>query len=400
MSADTKDKLERVLDLMSHANPRRSLATAFDRALDVLLRDLEKKRLGKTSRPRKSRGVKHGNIGRSTLREVYERDGVQCVFVSEAGVRCTSRVFLQTDHVIARALGGSGATHNARVLCQPHNLFEAEETFGAEHVARKIEERRRRARSCRVGARTRGGEIEESGNHRRQERLGPPAVGASCASDGAGSSLPEGSLTQAASDNSGNHRRQERLRSASADPQRVCCRDDSPQFERTTTKVAFDESGNHRRQERLGTEGSVGGLLLRHERSDTGRQCVRCGEASPQFERTTTKAASDESGNRLRQEKLGTPSGDPPRAGRGDDSSCRDADGFSRGAKCENRAVENAPHAANAAEVRGKLFAALTTMGFRRGETRNAIGKLERRSELGRAPIHALLREALALLTR
>ena len=203
MTADTKDKLERVLDLMSHANPRRSLATAFDRALDVLLRDLEKKRLGKTSRPRKSRGVKHGNIGRSTLREVYERDGVQCAFVSEAGVRCTSRVFLQTDHVIARALGGSGDAHNARVLCQPHNLFEAEETFGAEHVARKIEERRQRARSCRVGARARGGEIDESGNHRRQERLGAASVSASCASRDAGSVQLEGSLTQAASGESG-----------------------------------------------------------------------------------------------------------------------------------------------------------------------------------------------------
>ncbi|MBZ0268010.1 hypothetical protein K8I85_07630, partial [bacterium] len=32
MTVETKDKLERVLDLMSHANPRRSLATAFDRA--------------------------------------------------------------------------------------------------------------------------------------------------------------------------------------------------------------------------------------------------------------------------------------------------------------------------------------------------------------------------------
>jgi hypothetical protein len=39
-------------------------------------------------------------------------------------------------------------------------------------------------------------------------------------------------------------------------------------------------------------------------------------------------------------------------------------------------------------------------MGFRRAETRNAIGRLEQRSELVRAPLEALLREALALLTR
>ena len=148
MTAATKDKLEQVLDLMSHGNPRHSLATAFDRALEVLLRDLEKQRLGKTARPRKSRGAKHGNFARSTLRAVYARDGVQCAFVSEAGVRRTSRVFLQTDHVVARALGGSGEVLNARVLCRPHNLYEAERTFGQAHVARKIRERRGDAPGC------------------------------------------------------------------------------------------------------------------------------------------------------------------------------------------------------------------------------------------------------------
>ena len=90
MTAATKDKLEQVLDLMSHANPRRSLVTAFDRALDVLLRDLEKQRLGKTARPRMSGGAKHGSFARSTLRAVYARDGVQCAFVSEAS-KCKRR---------------------------------------------------------------------------------------------------------------------------------------------------------------------------------------------------------------------------------------------------------------------------------------------------------------------
>jgi 5-methylcytosine-specific restriction endonuclease McrA len=146
MSAQTKDKLELALDLMSHSNPRRSLVAVFDRALDSLLQDLEKKRLGKTNRPRRSGGAKRGNISRATLRAVYERDGVRCSFVSESGARCISRLFLQTDHVVARAQGGSGELHNARILCGPHNRFEAEKTFGEAHVARRICERRERTR--------------------------------------------------------------------------------------------------------------------------------------------------------------------------------------------------------------------------------------------------------------
>ena len=93
-----------------------------------------------------------------------------------------------------------------------------------------------------------------------------------------------------------------------------------------------------------------------------------------------------------RRERFDTGPGDPQRA--------RRDDGSLPSAKCESRAVKHPPHDANAAEVRGRLFAALTTMGFRRGETRDAIGRLERGTKLDRAPIDALLREALALLTR
>jgi hypothetical protein len=138
VSAQSKDKLERALDLMSHQNPKRSVAVAFDRALDALLRDLEKKKLGKTSRPRKSQGAKFGDISRATRREVSERDAEQCSYVSEAGLRCTARAFVELDHAEARALGGSGEPENARVLCRPHNQFEARRVFGEEHVARCI----------------------------------------------------------------------------------------------------------------------------------------------------------------------------------------------------------------------------------------------------------------------
>ena len=61
--------------------------------------------------------------------------------------------------------------------------------------------------------------------------------------------------------------------------------------------------------------------------------------------------------------------------------------------------TSEAAHAARAAEVRGKPFAALTHMGFRRGETRDALARLAQSPEAKRAPLDELLRAALGLLT-
>jgi hypothetical protein len=53
-SAELCDKLERCLDLMSHANPMRDLAVVIERAVGLLLFDLERTRLRRTPRPRAS----------------------------------------------------------------------------------------------------------------------------------------------------------------------------------------------------------------------------------------------------------------------------------------------------------------------------------------------------------
>ncbi len=79
-------------------------------------------RPGKTDRTRRSRGTKDGSPSRKDKREVYERDDAQCAFVSEDGVRCTSRAFLQYDHLEPRALGGSGKADESRLLCQRAQL--------------------------------------------------------------------------------------------------------------------------------------------------------------------------------------------------------------------------------------------------------------------------------------
>ncbi len=142
-SARLRDKLEHARNLMSHVS--RELAIVIERALDALIRELENKQWGKTDRPRHSRGTKEGSPTRKDKREVYERDDAQCAFVSEDGVRCASKAFLQYDHTLPRALGGSGKADESRLLCQQHNLHHAKRVFGREPVERAIDLRQRKS---------------------------------------------------------------------------------------------------------------------------------------------------------------------------------------------------------------------------------------------------------------
>ena len=64
-------------------------------------------------------------------RAVHARDGEQCAFVSEAGVRCPERGFLELDHRTPVAQGGQATVANTRLLCKAHNQYEAERIFGA-----------------------------------------------------------------------------------------------------------------------------------------------------------------------------------------------------------------------------------------------------------------------------
>jgi 5-methylcytosine-specific restriction endonuclease McrA len=143
-SAELREKIERCCDLMSHANPSRDLAVVMERAIDLLLVDLEKKRLGATTgrgpKTRNSgiarRPVASGRVSTAVRREVFERDGSRCTFVSEDGRRCDASAFLELDHVHPRAVGGSNDVTNLRVRCRAHNQLWAEQTFGREKVQR------------------------------------------------------------------------------------------------------------------------------------------------------------------------------------------------------------------------------------------------------------------------
>jgi 5-methylcytosine-specific restriction endonuclease McrA len=144
-SAELRDKLELCRDLMSHANPSRDLGLVVERAVDLLLADLGRKRLAHAKRPRRlAARVKMGNTSRAARRQVYERDGTRCTYVSPDGRRCEARAFLELDHAHPRALGGSSEAQNLRVRCRAHNQLAAEQVFGCEHVEERRHFRQRK----------------------------------------------------------------------------------------------------------------------------------------------------------------------------------------------------------------------------------------------------------------
>jgi hypothetical protein len=138
---ETRDKLERLQALMRHRNPSGDLAEVIDRACDALIAVIEREKFAATSRPRakgarpESRDPSH--IPADVKRAVHERDGEQCTFVSEAGVRCTERGYLEFDHIDPKARGGQPTEANTRLVCSAHNQYEAERKLGADFMNAK-----------------------------------------------------------------------------------------------------------------------------------------------------------------------------------------------------------------------------------------------------------------------
>jgi hypothetical protein len=131
-SREVHDKLRRAQSLLRHVIPNGDPAAVFERALDVLLQDLERKKLAVTSRSRASKKTAPGtrHIPAAVRREVWRRDGGRCAFVGAAG-RCAERGFLELHHVVPFAKGGEATTANIELRCRAHNAYEAQLSFGS-----------------------------------------------------------------------------------------------------------------------------------------------------------------------------------------------------------------------------------------------------------------------------
>jgi hypothetical protein len=105
----------------------------LDRALTLLIDNLERRRFAQASRPREPTSGPTSGLSRyipaHVRRAVWKRDGGQCAFVGSEG-RCGETAFLEFHHVEAFALGGAATVENISVRCRAHNGYEARVLFG------------------------------------------------------------------------------------------------------------------------------------------------------------------------------------------------------------------------------------------------------------------------------
>jgi len=133
---ETYDKLRLAQDLLRHTVPDGDVAVVIDRALTLLVQQLQKTKHAAVSAPRTARlsGARSRRyIPAAIRREVWRRDGGQCAFVGPAG-RCTERGFVEYHHRTPFADGGATTVENLELRCRAHNAFEAERWFGFDVV--------------------------------------------------------------------------------------------------------------------------------------------------------------------------------------------------------------------------------------------------------------------------
>jgi 5-methylcytosine-specific restriction endonuclease McrA len=127
----THDKLRRAQDMLRHALPSGDPAEIFDRALTLLVEQLERRRVGRATRPRGPRAgaPDSRHIPSAVKRTVWERDGGRCAFVGTEG-QCGERGWLEYHHVVPYASSGAATVENIQLRCRAHNQYEAEAIFG------------------------------------------------------------------------------------------------------------------------------------------------------------------------------------------------------------------------------------------------------------------------------
>ena len=131
LTHETHDKLRRAQDLLRHAVPSGDIGVVLDRALTLLVAELERRRCAATSAPRRSSRSSAGgrHIPSVVRRTVWKRDAGRCAFVGTSG-RCTETAWLEFHHVHPYADGGRPSVENIQLRCRAHNQYEAELWFG------------------------------------------------------------------------------------------------------------------------------------------------------------------------------------------------------------------------------------------------------------------------------
>jgi 5-methylcytosine-specific restriction endonuclease McrA len=213
LSRCTHDKLRRAQALLRHRLPAGDLEAVLDSALDALLGQLEKRKAARVERPRPAPTTApvpgrpaSRHIPAHVRREVWERDGGQCSFVSAAGRRCGETGFLEYDHITPFAQGGAATVDNIRLLCRAHNQARVAPEV-ARRAAREVcREHQRQAPGTVAGSRRSAGEAGSAPRAPAQAHASRPRAGAAESHGGCMNAThrgPRGKSQQACDDGSG-----------------------------------------------------------------------------------------------------------------------------------------------------------------------------------------------------
>ncbi|HTE52469.1 MAG TPA: HNH endonuclease signature motif containing protein, partial [Kofleriaceae bacterium] len=129
-------KIVRAQALLRREIPDGDLAAVFDRALTLLVREVERVRFAVPASPRKDAAdadptPSSRRVPDPIRRAVWIRDGGQCTFRDGRGHRCSARERLEPHHVTPFGRGGDHGADNLRLVCAAHNAHQASLDYGA-----------------------------------------------------------------------------------------------------------------------------------------------------------------------------------------------------------------------------------------------------------------------------
>ena len=138
ISAGTQRKLRQAQDLLRHTIPTGDHAAILDRALTLLVDQLERQKFAQARRVRSA--IRPGRTDRRHIpaavrRDVWRRDGGRCAFEGPQG-RCRETGRLEFHHLVPFADGGATDSSNLALRCRAHNAFESEQLFGPSRLER------------------------------------------------------------------------------------------------------------------------------------------------------------------------------------------------------------------------------------------------------------------------
>jgi hypothetical protein len=144
------DELRRVQALLRREVPDGDPGAIFERALHLLVEQVEKAKLGtgrarrairpETDKPAEAPVAaphpfptaphRSRHVPKAVRQAVWKRDGARCAFVGPSGNRCTERSYLEFHHVRPFAREGPATVVNIALRCRRHNQYEGELVFG------------------------------------------------------------------------------------------------------------------------------------------------------------------------------------------------------------------------------------------------------------------------------